>query len=110
MGYKQSVKGAIILDLNTKTIFISRNVTYHEYILPYWNPNQPFHWTYHSNHLIVSDVETEPYATNEYEHDHHIEILDQEINPIISNTHEHILQHEMNENQLPNEKYINLKT
>jgi len=42
LGYKQGVKGAILLDLNTKNIFVSRHVTYHEHILPYSNQNQPF--------------------------------------------------------------------
>ena len=62
LGYKQSVKGAILLDLNTKNIFISRNVTYHEHILPYSNSSQSFQWQYHSNHPIPSV--TEPASEN----------------------------------------------
>lgn len=57
LGYKQGVKGAILFDLNTKIIFVSRHVTYHEHILPYSNSNQPFQWQYHSNQPISSAIE-----------------------------------------------------
>ncbi|MCI17949.1 retrovirus-related pol polyprotein from transposon TNT 1-94, partial [Trifolium medium] len=50
LGHKQGVKGAVLLDLNTKSIFVSRHVTYHEHILPYQNHNPPFQWSYHSIH------------------------------------------------------------
>jgi hypothetical protein len=46
---KQGVKGAVLYDLNTHTIFVSRNVTFHEQILPYQSPNSIFHWEYHLN-------------------------------------------------------------
>jgi len=59
LGYKQGVKGAILFYLNTKTIFVSRHVTYHEHILPYSNHSQPFQWQYHSNHLVTSVIELE---------------------------------------------------
>jgi hypothetical protein len=49
LGTKQGVKGAVLYDLNTHTIFVSRNVTFHEQILPYQSPNSKFHWEYHSN-------------------------------------------------------------
>jgi hypothetical protein len=35
LGYKQGVKGAILYDLHSKEIFLSRNVTHHDHILPY---------------------------------------------------------------------------
>ncbi|KAI5427668.1 hypothetical protein KIW84_032905 [Lathyrus oleraceus] len=35
LGYAVGYKGSILLDLNSFNIFISRNVTYHEQILPY---------------------------------------------------------------------------
>lgn len=35
LGYVVGYKGSILLDLNSFNIFISRNVTYHEQILPY---------------------------------------------------------------------------
>jgi hypothetical protein len=49
MGIKQGVKGAVLYDLNSRNIFISRNVTFHEQIRPYQSPNSPFQWEYHSN-------------------------------------------------------------
>ena len=38
LGYKSGYKGFVLYDLNTKEIFISRNVTFHESILPYISP------------------------------------------------------------------------
>jgi len=54
------LKEAILFDLNTRNIFVSRHVTYHEHILPYSNPNQPFQWKYHSNQPIAPVIEPEP--------------------------------------------------
>jgi hypothetical protein len=48
LGYKQGVKGTILFDLNTKDIFISRNVTHYEHILPYQSNSFKFTWHYHS--------------------------------------------------------------
>ncbi|GAU24572.1 hypothetical protein TSUD_149130 [Trifolium subterraneum] len=48
LGYKQGVKGTVLLDLTTKTIFISRNVTHHDHILPYQNQSTKVNWHYHS--------------------------------------------------------------
>jgi len=38
LGYKSGYKGFVLYDLNTKEIFISKNVTFHESILPYISP------------------------------------------------------------------------
>ncbi|XP_014489819.1 uncharacterized protein LOC106752622 [Vigna radiata var. radiata] len=35
LGYKNGVKGYIVLDINTKELFISRNVVFHEDVFPY---------------------------------------------------------------------------
>ncbi|CAJ2651582.1 unnamed protein product [Trifolium pratense] len=48
LGYKQGVKGSILFDLNSKTIFVSRNVTHFDHILPYTTNNSSIHWHYHS--------------------------------------------------------------
>ncbi|XP_058761005.1 uncharacterized protein LOC131634366 [Vicia villosa] len=40
LGYVVGYKGSILLDLHTHTIFISKNVTHHEHILPYTSPSQ----------------------------------------------------------------------
>ncbi|CAJ2678503.1 unnamed protein product [Trifolium pratense] len=48
LGYKQGVKGSILFDLDCKTIFISRNVTHFDHILPYTTNNSSIHWHYHS--------------------------------------------------------------
>ena len=47
LGYKHGVKGAILLDLNNREIFISRNITHHEHILPYKSSSPLSTWTYH---------------------------------------------------------------
>lgn len=76
LGYKSGVKGAVSLDLNNKELFISRDVTYHELVLPY-KPTQPTSkWHYHSVDSHKSDVgmpqfhlshEPEPATTGEPE-------------------------------------------
>lgn len=66
LGYKQNVKGVVILDLNTQNVFISRHVTHHDHVLPYFNPNQPFPWTCHSDH----DVTPEPGITDNRDQNH----------------------------------------
>lgn len=48
LGYKYGVKGAVLLDLNNKEIFISRNVTHHELIFPYKPSSTSSTWQYHS--------------------------------------------------------------
>jgi hypothetical protein len=48
LGYKSGYKGFVLLDLHDHSIFISRNVTFHEHILPY-TPSQSSptsSWTY----------------------------------------------------------------
>ncbi|CAJ2656892.1 unnamed protein product [Trifolium pratense] len=62
LGHKQGVKGALLLDLNTKAIFLSRNVTHYEHILPYQNPNPTFHWEYHSDSAQSDDTPTTPFV------------------------------------------------
>ncbi|WJX63250.1 hypothetical protein P8452_48162 [Trifolium repens] len=75
LGHKQGVKGAVLFDLNTRNIFVSRNVTFHEQILPYQSSNSNFHWQYHSTHdavttdstaehVIYDDNETTPSTHN----------------------------------------------
>lgn len=48
LGYKSGYKGSFLYDLNTKEIFMSRNVTFHESILPYNSTNTHFssNWQY----------------------------------------------------------------
>ena len=41
------MKGAVLLDLSNKEIFISRNITHHEHILPYKSSSPLSTWTYH---------------------------------------------------------------
>jgi hypothetical protein len=50
LGYKQGVKGSILFDLVTKEIFLSRNVTYHDHILPYSTTTPITQWKYHTSH------------------------------------------------------------
>jgi hypothetical protein len=58
LGYKQGVKGKILFDLHTKEIFISRNVTHHDHILPYITESTRPKWQYYtfSPHTPASDT------------------------------------------------------
>jgi len=48
LGYKSGYKGYVLYDIDTKEIFISRNVTFHESILPYNSstPHSTSNWQY----------------------------------------------------------------
>lgn len=48
LGYKSGYKGYILLDLHTRAVFISRNVIFHENVLPYQNstPSVTANWNY----------------------------------------------------------------
>ena len=103
LGYKQGTKGSVLLDLNTKSIFISRHVTYHEHVFPYHNPNPPFSWTYHSNHPTPPDIDTSfPSIT----HDQNQHPPDQNQHssiqtPIILDPDDHLNLTNINDNPLP---------
>lgn len=69
LGHKHGVKGAVLLDHNTKTIFISKHVTYHENVWRYHNSDPLFSWNYHSSHVpsnpdTPTNIETEPDKPN----------------------------------------------
>lgn len=49
LGYKTGMKGIVLLDINTKEIFVSRNVTHHENIFPYQPIKSPSTWKYYPN-------------------------------------------------------------
>jgi hypothetical protein len=46
--YKQGVKGIVLYDLNSKEVFLSRNVVHHDHILPYQCSTRPT-WHYHTS-------------------------------------------------------------
>ncbi|KAK2381296.1 myosin-16 [Trifolium repens] len=50
LGYKQGVKGTILFDLANKEIFLSRNVTRYDHILPYTSSNNQPSWHYHTSY------------------------------------------------------------
>lgn len=55
LGFKSGMTGSILLDLNNKEIFVSRNTTHHDFFLPY-NPNsKPSNWKYHSHGRTLGD-------------------------------------------------------
>lgn len=83
----------MIIYLNTKTIFISRNVTHHDHVLPYCNPSQPFTLTYHSD----QDVTLELVITTSHDQDHR-----QAIDTSTQNIEEHIPIFDTNETELAN--------
>jgi len=86
----------VLLELNTKSIFVSRHVPYHEHIFPYHNPNPSFRWTYHSNHPIISDVDLESHSHTPDQNQ-----PNQHQNLIIFEPDDHILSPNMNYNPLP---------
>jgi hypothetical protein len=49
LGHKQGVKGTILFDLQTKEIFLSRNVTHHDHILPYITQSSIPKWNYYTS-------------------------------------------------------------
>jgi hypothetical protein len=60
LGYKQGVKGTILFDLASKEIFLSRNVTHYDHILPYTPSNNQPSWHYHTSYTpsVVDDSDT----------------------------------------------------
>lgn len=67
LGYKTGVKGCALLDLNNKGVlyliliikelFLSRDVTFHENILPYKSTQPLSKWHYHSPNSLDSEVQ-----------------------------------------------------
>ena len=54
LGYKQNVKGVMLLDINTRETFISRHVTHHDHIFPL-KPN----WQYHTHENVSLEPSTD---------------------------------------------------
>ncbi|MCI18949.1 retrovirus-related pol polyprotein from transposon TNT 1-94 [Trifolium medium] len=50
------MKGVILFDLHNKTIFVSRNVTHYDHILPYPAPPNAFPWSYHTQNPDTSPL------------------------------------------------------
>lgn len=65
LEYKQGVKEAILLDLNTKTIFISGHVTYHEHVLEH-KSTFPLELSFHLSNSYMSCIVT----NSEPDHEH----------------------------------------
>jgi hypothetical protein len=62
LGYKQGVKGTILFDLASKEIFLSRNVTHYDHILPYSPSTTQPQWHYHTSYcsnvpIVVTDYD-----------------------------------------------------
>jgi hypothetical protein len=55
LGYKPGVKGVVLYDLLNKTIFLSRDVTRHEHILPYQISSPKVPWQYHPSPFPNTD-------------------------------------------------------
>jgi hypothetical protein len=58
LGYKAGVKGAVLFDLLTKNIFMSRDVTYHEHIFPYQSSSPKVPWDYNTTNNPPNSVPT----------------------------------------------------
>ena len=56
LGYPVGYKGCLLLDLNNSDIFISRNITHHEHILPYNTSSESLSnsWEYFSTQSLQS--------------------------------------------------------
>ena len=57
LGYKLGVKGSVLLDLHTNEIFLSRNVTFHEHILPYHSSSTDVsrNWEYFTSTTSIGE-------------------------------------------------------
>jgi hypothetical protein len=66
LGHKSGVKGMILYDLHNKEIFISRNVSHHDHILPYESNSPHSNWHYHIEFEpnINLDNQSEPTFTH----------------------------------------------
>jgi hypothetical protein len=51
------MKGVVLYDMNDKKIFVSRDVTHHDHILPYHNSTNSIPWTYHTTPIHKSHIE-----------------------------------------------------
>jgi hypothetical protein len=58
LGYKSGMKGVVLLDLNDKKVFVSRNVIHHDHILPYQSTNTIVPWHYHTFKPSYNDQPT----------------------------------------------------
>ncbi|KAK2453701.1 hypothetical protein QL285_001347 [Trifolium repens] len=58
LGYKAGVKGAVLFDLLTKNIFMSRDVTYHEHIFPYQSSSPKVPWDYNTTNNPPNSIPT----------------------------------------------------
>ncbi|CAN1266422.1 Retrovirus-related Pol polyprotein from transposon TNT 1-94 [Linum perenne] len=54
LGYKAGIKGFKLLDIETQKVFLSRNVVFHENILPFHNSSQQSSSTDHINNTLDS--------------------------------------------------------
>ena len=62
LGYKSGYKGYVLLDIHDHTIFISRNVTFYEHILPYTptTPSSPWNSFPSLSTLVISSFDDPP--------------------------------------------------
>jgi len=73
LGYKSGMKGVVHLDMHSKQIFVSWNVTHHECILSYQSNPSSISWNYHTNIIqestseIVSDISPLPTPENVFD-------------------------------------------
>ncbi|GAU44842.1 hypothetical protein TSUD_400430 [Trifolium subterraneum] len=85
LGYKQGVKGTILYDLHSREVFISRNVTHHDHILPYKPSNSQIPWHYHSSYEPDLTIPLPQENTNTTPDDGNIHTELEPTSPIIEN-------------------------
>ncbi|GAU46782.1 hypothetical protein TSUD_351810 [Trifolium subterraneum] len=51
LGYKSGMKGVILYDIHNHNIFVSRNITHYDHILPYASSSYSIPWSYHSPNI-----------------------------------------------------------
>jgi hypothetical protein len=74
LGHKQGVKGIILYDLQTKDIFISRNVTHHDHILPYVTNSSSPKWNYYTTSPLSDILPSDQPSSDDVSHtlDNHV--------------------------------------
>jgi hypothetical protein len=71
LGYKSGVMvmGAILLDIHSKNIFLSGNVTHHEHIFPYQSSLPKVPWDYHSSAHSDNDLTSSSPLVDHFDND-----------------------------------------
>jgi hypothetical protein len=92
LGYKSGVMvmGAILLDIHSKNIFLSGNVTHHEHIFPYQSSLPKVPWDYHSSAHFDNDLTSSSPLVDHFDNDNTTPDSDISLDTT-SHYHQHLL-------------------